>query len=472
VAAIGSDNNTTAFEGLLAKSGQYVRSPSTRMAAFGGLVSYLSYALAHNSWTNPALIAVSVFVGVFLPSYAKLSNKAELWANNQFGYVTAGKLGRFFPQYVFNAVVFSVLLQGGALHRPGMDSVGGPAGAALVTTLASQGAQYLAVYLFQRGYGDANRNVLVGVVINLVLAALVTTLASQGAQYLAVYLFQRGYGDANRNVLVGVVINLVLAALGTAGVPYARELFLLSGLVLGLAFFGIGILSDIRSVAAPKGGVGLFFGTFNPFHNTHLEMVRRAIDERGLDHVIIHPTLIPRLHADAFRKGQIHVARLENGFQIYERTEKADLNVDYFPSGKQFLPPETRKALIDLALAEAGLGNRVEVAFYPEVYNAKGFQGVIAEVKRRYPGARLHGLHGTDIGGMTVRGIYDECGWIYPWRILRRDKVSATAIRRGAKGMTSTVVTDVLQQLTENRPVVTAGGRRFRNDNGVLREGV
>jgi hypothetical protein len=55
--------------------------------------------------------------------------------------------------------------------------------------------------------------------------------------------------------------------------------------------------------------------------------------------------------------------------------------------------------------------------------------------------------------------------------VLRRDKVSATAIRRGAKGMSSTVVTDVLQQLTENRPVVTAGGRRFRNDNGVLREG-
>ena len=57
---------------------------------------------------------------------------------------------------------------------------------------------------------------------------------------------------------------------------------------------------------------------------------------------------------------------------------------------------------------------------------------------------RLHGLHGTDIGGMLVRQICDECGWIYPWRILRRDNVSATAIRDGAKGMTSAVVTDVL----------------------------
>ena len=76
------------------------------------------------------------------------------------------------------------------------------------------------------------------------------------------------------------------------------------------------------------------------------------------------------------------------------------------------------------------------MAFYPEIYNTRGFQGVIGEVKRRHPGVRLHTLHGTDFGGMLVRQISDECGWIYPWCILRRDKVSATAIRRGAKGMT------------------------------------
>jgi hypothetical protein len=302
-------------------------------------------------------------------------------------------------------------------------------------------------------------------------AALVTTLASQGSQYLGLYLVQRGIGDANRNVLIGVSINLVLAAFGTAGVPGAREAFLITGLGLGGLLFAVGLLSDIRSVAAPKGGIGLYFGTFNPFHNTHLEILRRAIRERGLDKVIVHPTLIPRIHADALRKGELRVARLENGFQIYETTEKADVNVDYFPAGRMFLPPSTRKALIELAVAEGGMSDKVEVAFYPEIYNSKGFQGVIAEVKRRYPGVRLHTLHGTDIGGMTVRQICDECGWIYPWRILRRDSVSATAIRRGAKGMTAAVVTDVLAQLTANLPMVTAGDRRFRNDNGVLTEG-
>ena len=432
MAAIGSDGKMTGLPAFASRLRRYVRSPSTRMSAFGGLLTYLSYGYAHESWTNPSLIGVAVFVGIFLPSYSKLSNKAELWANNQFGFVSAGKLGRFLPQLVFNLAVFSLWMWGGALKQAGVASVGGVLG-----------------------------------------AALLTTLASQGTQYLGGYLVARGIGDANRNTLVGLLVNLVLAALGTAGVPGAREAFLFMGFVLGTGFFGIGVLSDLRSVFAPKGGIGLLFGTFNPFHNSHLTIVRQALEERGLDKIIIHPTLIPRLHADAFRKGQIRVARVrEDGFQVYERTEKADANVDYFPTGNVFLPPDTRKALIELALAEAGLADKVEVAFYPKVYDTKGFQGVIGEIKRLYPGKRLHTLHGTDFGGMLVRQICDECGWIYPWCILRRDNVSATAIRRGAKGMTSEVVTDVLAQISQNLPEVTAGGRHFRNENGVLTEGV
>src|SRR5262245_44730409 len=306
-----SERKATPLSALAGKFGQYVRSPSTRMAAFVGILFYLSYAYAHGSWTNTALIGVSVFIGVFIPSYAKLSNKAELWANNRFGFVTGGRLGRFIPQLAFNLAVFWIMLVGGALNREGISSVGGFAS-----------------------------------------AALITTLASQGIQYLALYLFARGVGDANRNVQIGLSFVTIITALGTAGLPVAREAFLVLGLVLGVLLFAIGVLSDLRSMLNPKGGIGLFFGTFNPFHNTHLTMVRRAIEERGLDKVVIHPTLIPRLHADAFRKGQLRVARLENGFQIYETTDKADVNVDYLPTGNMFLPPETRRALIELAVAE------------------------------------------------------------------------------------------------------------------------
>ncbi|MDB5488560.1 MAG: cytidylyltransferase family protein, partial [Reyranella sp.] len=430
VAAIGSDGKAKPPAARAGKFSRYLRSPSTRMAAFGGLLTYLSYAYAHGSWANPTLICVSIFVGVFLPSYAKLSNKAELWANNQFGFVTAGRLGRFIPQLAFNLVMFWLMLWGGALNQLGIASVGGIAG-----------------------------------------AALVTTLASQGTQYLGGYLVARGVGDANRNTLISILVNVTLAALGTAGVPGAREAFLLLGVGLGGTLFLVGLLSDLRSVAAPKGGIGLFFGTYNPFHNSHIALLQAAIDQRGLDKVIMHPVLIPKLHVDAFRKEEIRVGHLKDGFQIYEKTDKADSNVDYFPTGNVFLPPQTRVAMIELALAEAGMADKVEVAVYSDIYYAKGFQGVIAEIKRRHPGVRLHMIHGTDFGGMLVRQISDECGWIYPWCILRRDQVSATAIRRGAKGMTPTVVTDVLTQISQNLPVVTAGGRRFRNDNGVLTEG-
>jgi hypothetical protein len=430
VSVLSPDSKAPPLSGFPDKAGRYLRSRSTRLAAFAGTLFYLCYAYAHGSWINPATIGVAVFFAAFMPTYTRISNKAELWANNRFGTVTAGRIGRFVPQFAVNLILFAIMLWGGGLSRSGVATVGGIAG-----------------------------------------AALVTSLAAQGLQYLGSYLFARGVGDLNRNVLVGLCINTVLTALGTAGLPYAREAFLLLGFGLGGLLFAVGLLSDLRSILAPKGGIGLFFGTFNPFHNSHLAILKRAMAERQLDKVIIHPTLIPRLHAEALAKGEIRVGRLKDGFQIYERTAKADVNVDYFPTGNVFLPPETRKALIELAVAEAGLGGKVEVMFLPETYNTRGFQGVIGEIRKKHPGVRLHALHGSDFGGMLVRFICDECGWIYPWCILRRDNVSATAIRRGAKGMTPPVVTDVLGQISQNLAEVTAGGRRFRNDNGVLTEG-
>jgi nicotinic acid mononucleotide adenylyltransferase len=431
VSVITPDSNVTVLATFANRFSRYARSPSTRLAAFAGLLTYFCYAYAHNSWTNPALIGVALFFALFMPTYSRISNKIEIWSNNQFGFVTGGRLGRFVFQFAVNLMLFAIMLWGGGMSRTGVASVGGIAG-----------------------------------------AALITSLASQGLQYLGIYLYARGIGDYNRNVLAGLVVNTVLTALGTAGLPFAREAFLAVGFGLGGLLLLVGVLSDLRSIFAPKGGIGLYFGTFNPVHNTHLAIIQRAMEQRRLDKIIIHPTLIPRLHVEAFRRGEIRVGRLKDGFQIYEKTEKADVAVDYFPTGNIFLPPETRKALIELAVAEAGLAGKVEVIALRETYDTKGFQGVIAAIKKMHPGVRLHTLHGTDFGGMYVRQICDECGWIYPWRIMRRDKISATAIRKGAKGMTPAVVTDVLEQLSQNLPEVTAGDRRFRNDNGVLTEGV
>ena len=154
--------------------------------------------------------------------------------------------------------------------------------------------------------------------------------------------------------------------------------------------------------------------------------------------------------------------------QVYEKTDRADPYIDYFPTGRRFFAPETRAHLMRLAIEEAGLGDKVEIAFWPEIYDRHGFHGVLREVRRRYPGRPLHGLHGSDTGGMMVRAIMDECGWIYPMAILRRDNVSATAIRGGAQGMTPASITTALAQLQSGTTNIVVNERKFRNEQGVL----
>ena len=171
---------------------------------------------------------------------------------------------------------------------------------------------------------------------------------------------------------------------------------------------------------------------------------------------MVHPTIVPKFHADALSKGEIRVARVEDGLSVYETTARADPNVDYFPTGNRFFDPQVRRRLIEMAIREAGMEDRVEVAFMPEVYRERGFHGVLAEIRKANPGEPIHGLHGSDYGGMLVRAILDDCGWIYPVPVRRTDQVSATAIRKGATGMTSASVTEVLERLRRGEAVAFA----------------
>ena len=193
---------------------------------------YASYGLAHSAATNLGLIFVSVFVAFALPLYARLSNKIEEKVNFLTAVMTAGRFSRFVAQLAFNCGAFWVLKESNALVSGGIETVGGVLG-----------------------------------------AALLTTAASQGAQYVGIFFFNRGYGDLNRNVQIGLSVNVVVTALGTAGLPVAREVFLIGGIALGLVVFGIGLCSDVRGRCFPKRGIGVFFGTFNPFHRTHLARI-------------------------------------------------------------------------------------------------------------------------------------------------------------------------------------------------------
>ncbi|MFC3638803.1 hypothetical protein ACFONL_15775 [Camelimonas fluminis] len=401
--------------------------PSVRLAACVGVIMYLSYAWGHAAWSNLALVSVSVIVCLLLPAYSRVSNRVEELVNHRWAVVTFGRLGRFAAQYLFNVAVFGAFLAGGVVPDAGFRGLGGVAG-----------------------------------------AALLTTLASQGVQYMALALYNRGVGDQNRNVLAALSINIVATALSTTGAPLFRHVMVIMGCGFGGLVFGLGVLSDLRGHWFPRRGIGVFFGTFNPFHVTHVDIIRQALDGRGLAKVIVHPTVVPRLHARALEKGEIAIIGNDGGLDVMERTAKADAHVNYFPTGKRFYPPQTRRALIAIALAEAGLAGRVEVLWLPEVYRDHGFHGVIARIRKLHPGVPLHGLHGSDLGGMWVRSIYDECGWIYPMPVRRRNNVSATAIRNGAAGMTTPVVGEVIARLREGVASFATAGVTFQNSNGLL----
>jgi len=370
---------------------------------------------------------VALFVGIALPSYSRLSNRIEQRANYLLALVTVGRVARFLPQLLFNTAAFGVLLLGGVVGGSNLSGVGGLLG-----------------------------------------AAAIAMMASQGAQYVAIFLFNRNFGDLNRNVMVALSLNTVVTALAIIGFEFVRWIFLVGEIGLGILVFGSGLLSDLRAFLFPQRGIGVFFGTFNPFHKSHVKLVRDALEKRGLSKVVIHPTIIPRAHRIWRESGEISVARVEDGLQIYEKTKKADPYVDYFPTGHRFFAPETRRYMIELALAEAGLADRVEVSFMPETYARYGFHGVLRKIRKANLNTPVHGIHGSDVGGMMVRAIYDECGWIYPMPFLRRDGISATAIRDGAQGMTGSSITKALRLLSQGSGEIAINGRRFRNEHGVL----
>jgi hypothetical protein len=254
------------------KTRRYIYSRSTQIALVAGLTMYLAYAATHDKWHNLSLICICLFTGLALPSYSRLSNAVEEKTNLFLAVITLGRISRVILQYAFNFIIFKLFDAAGILNDSVLHGLGG----------------------------------IVGL-------AFLTTLASQGAQYIAVIAFNRGIGDLTRNVMFALAANILMTAAATTGLHRAKVLFVSVSLSLGAIILGLGILSDIRARFYPMRGVGIFFGTFNPFHLTHVAIVKKALKDRGLSKVYIHPTVIPRLHAMALERGEIRVARVEAG---------------------------------------------------------------------------------------------------------------------------------------------------------------
>jgi hypothetical protein len=310
----------------------YLRSPSTRFGYTIGALLYFCYAGAYQAWANPALGALALSVGGFIPFYSRLSNRIEEAIQLKLAQVTPGRLGRFGLQLTLNLMIFGFLVKSGIIPASRLSGLGGILGTSALTTAASQGIQYTALAL-------ASRDV----------------------------------GEKNRNVLFGLSANVIVTAFATLGISAVRTAFLVVGLCIGGLFLGMGMFSDLRARFAPAGGIGIFFGTFNPFHKTHLAIIRRALEERGLERIYLHSTVVPKLHIDALKKGEIQVATREGGMRIYERTAKADLHVNYFPTGNRFYEYQTRRRLMELAIEDAGLADKVIVLSEPTFYEREGF---------------------------------------------------------------------------------------------------
>ncbi len=409
------------------KLSAYINSPSTQLGLAIGAMMYLSYGIAHHALLNPALILLSLFIAVFIPFYSRLINRIEEKVNLATAIVSLGRIGRFVPQFAFNLGIFLVFTLGGILPEGTLQDLGGVLGVTLLTTCASQGMQYMGLSL-------ANREI----------------------------------GARNRNIVYALSINIMVTALATVGFPWAKTVFIILGVVFGALFFLIGALSDIRARLYPQGGVGVFFGTFNPIHKTHLALMRRAIEDRGLEKIYIHSTIVPKLHRDALSRNEIKIARRQGGMRVYEKATRADVHLNYFPTGNMFYEYETRLKLMQLAIEEAGLSAKIEVLSMPQEYATSGFYGVLDEVKKRAGGRSIHGIHGSDLGGMWVRGIYDESGWIYPFAVVRRDNVSATAIRNGMVGMATESVEHIIDQLRKNVAIVQFDNQSYSVIDGVL----
>ncbi len=299
---------------------------------------------------------------------------------------------------------------------------------------------------------------LSGLSIELDTALLILLFASAGLHAIAVTCAYHGKGDRVGNILLSLVIASGLISLLIAySAGWAVTWVLAAAFLVHIL---IGLMSDIRAAIYPKSGVGIYFGTFNPIHKTHLKIIREAIEKRGLQKVYIHCTTVPKLHRTALANHEIEM-KMQEGMRVYAKTELADSSKNYFPTGNKFYEYEIRKELIKAGVTDAELTDFIEVLDLPDIYERDGFFGVIKHIKSINPkGTPIHGIHGSDTGGIWVRNIFDDSGWIYPYPVVRKDNISATSIRAGATGYTSPTIEAFLS--------ASRAGQSFRFPSGYV----
>ncbi len=424
-----------ALPNLLQRPFNYLRmhfkSRITRYSFFISGLFYCAYSSIDNNWANPYLFAPAALLFLLMPFFARISNKFEQMGHLYTGKMVVGRVVRFMPQIMINYSIIYSITRGGIIPQSHVDAFGG----------------FMGITLY-------------------------VTMASQGLQYIGIAMANRGYGERFTNVTLAVSTNIIVTALAVYGLIWFRYLYL----AMGFSAVSVGILyfcyTDLKAMFAPKGGIGVYFGTFNPMHSTHVRIAMEMLEKRKLDKVLIHPVAVPLQFRLWLEKGDWRVGRFVDGMRIYELTEKADLHINYFLVGNSFYEIENRLAMMEAAIKDMNLQDKLEVIYYPEEYYRDGFYAVLKRIKRQYKGARIHGLHGSDAGGMLARYIYDESFGVWPYSVVRRDKVSGTSIREGSRGMTTESVQKMVDFLrgAENKTGerITVHGTEYEVANQML----
>ncbi len=180
-----------------------IANPAYALSAFVGGLTYAAYAALNQAWTNPALIAIALFLFLSTPVYSKYSNRIEVMAARLTTLETGGRVARYLFQLVDNLILLWVFVAGQVIDPAGLAAIGG-----------------------------------------FFATAAWITITSQGAQYLANSLARGGLGQPDRNVIVAFTISASVSALAVSGVSWIQPVFVAVSLCCGAGIFGVGVLSD------------------------------------------------------------------------------------------------------------------------------------------------------------------------------------------------------------------------------------
>ncbi len=175
------------------------------LSGFVGVVTYLAYGALNQAWTNPALIAIALFLFLTTPLYSKYSNRIEAKAAKLTTLETGGRIARFLFQLLDNLFLVWVFVAGQVIDPSALDGIGG-----------------------------------------FFATAAWITIVSQGGQYLAGHLARKGIGNPDHNVVWAIAISVTVSAVAISGVGWIQPAYVVISLGFGALIFGIGLVADTK----------------------------------------------------------------------------------------------------------------------------------------------------------------------------------------------------------------------------------